>query len=55
MEKHAEDHAEEKHAFLGHFREMAMAKIIQTSRQPMTCWAVWPPQTCIKVIGSIMG
>ncbi len=55
MEQHAENHAEKKHAFLGHLREMAMAKIIQTSKQPMTCWAVLQSTTTIKVSGSIIG
>ena len=32
-----------------------MAKIIQTRRQPMTCWRVLHKTTTMKVKGSIMG
>ena len=38
-----------------HGHEMAIAKIIQTSRQPMTCWAVLQRTTTTKVSGSIIG
>jgi len=34
---------------------MAMAKIIQTKRQPMTCWAVLHKTTTRNDKGSIMG
>ena len=37
-----------------HRFDIAMAKIIQTSRQPMTCWAVLHKTTTTKVKGSII-